>query len=672
MFSACGIDGALAHAWDADTGDLLGSMDGYDQVIKDIAISSDATRVALVGSSNAILIWQIQQPQARQVSTYGCAIPPRAAAFLAETDRLVIAASGGNVICMTLRAHAERGALKGPRESIEDVTFADRGRIIVARSTDNSLTIWNARNCMLRHTISPKSGTLTAMAVDLNSDGIAYNCTSELDGTSTVCIVSARTGELQGCVRVNCDCVTCLALAPSNATVFAGCTKGDVHVIDVATSTEKRHDHPSHAPIVSIMLSDRCRRMVTICKDDVVCIWDTDKAERCAYFSLPFYRFTDAKLTKNEKSLVVWDEKDGGPDAIGVSWNLLDGEPTIMTDSLEEIDRLLHGGFGCGYWLSSGSTDVSIFQANDKKPIAVFPTHGRAIQLCRHPTQPRWVFVDQSLPDGYFYVVTLEGREPRRMRILNITEFLKGAKRLLKSKLVSARRVAVILIARVAPRPLAIGWLIQVLQREKDVDVRIQAVKTLGALRANSAVAHIQRALTAKSTMMRAAAAIALGSIQGRPSLPTLVDCLDDTSRDVRLASCRAILCLNDSETRVALERAANDRDEDVAAMAAFGVEALTARYPVDMLLVRVRDNGSEFQLEAIRMLGSVGGSRATDALLDVLESGSRMAHAAAVDALGSLGTPEARQVLRRITDHPDRDLAASAQRWLGYALPDP
>lgn len=177
-----------------------------------------------------------------------------------------------------------------------------------------------------------------------------------------------------------------------------------------------------------------------------------------------------------------------------------------------------------------------------------------------------------------------------------------------------------------------------------DWTARAAAARELGKLRNRRAASALCAALRDPAAEVAQAAATALGEIRYKPSVPSL-----------------AAVVLNADEYY----------DGTVRAAAAEALAKFQDHRAVEALMTAVYDSIAEVSQAAIRALGLIGDERAIDCLVSVVRNTDNYyltsVRQAAVEALGQLAAPSARESLRNIAT--DSGLDPSVRQAAGTVL---
>ncbi len=214
------------------------------------------------------------------------------------------------------------------------------------------------------------------------------------------------------------------------------------------------------------------------------------------------------------------------------------------------------------------------------------------------------------------------------------------------------------------------SWILEQMFLRLAVEVRGTDRETMTAICEDAGFVdrHLSR-LTSRFWWRRLAAAQKLGVMRSRRATDRLADSLNDTDREVRLASLRALGEIGDPKSydrllaameevtrwepmliaEVVLQVGSAMTDPILSRMQATNDETLKTGYvrllgllressTVASLLPLLAVDHPSLRLETVRALGEIGDSRVTSSLLPYLDDSNAEVRAATVEALGRIG----------------------------------
>jgi HEAT repeat protein len=237
----------------------------------------------------------------------------------------------------------------------------------------------------------------------------------------------------------------------------------------------------------------------------------------------------------------------------------------------------------------------------------------------------------------------------------------------------SVRLAAADLVARyrlAGAREVLVGWL-----GESSPEQRAAATRALGAIGEPRVLPALVRLLGDADVAVRLASVESAAAVGGADATVPLLNRLADGESVVRVATARALSTLGDPRAVLSLLGALQDPMPEVREAAATALGRLRDPRAVRGLLGLLRDAQAEVRLAAARALGTLG---APEAVIDLAplalreerggdpQSRNELARVA-IEAIGRVGGPSAREVLVRVFRRSETD--AELARVAGQAL---
>jgi serine/threonine-protein kinase len=193
--------------------------------------------------------------------------------------------------------------------------------------------------------------------------------------------------------------------------------------------------------------------------------------------------------------------------------------------------------------------------------------------------------------------------------------------------------------------------------------VRLQAVKSLSALGAKSAIPFLANTLRDGDLKVQAAAIDALIRIGDPSAVPHLVDVLKDESEQCRRG---AVEVLNEVATAEAIQdlvHALRDADWWVRVRSADALGTIGGEKVVEAILSLMQDEDVHIRRYAVEILNTVPDGKSVDSLVAALDDEDWWVRERSIDALGRSGDSRAVRPLRKIllTDPDAAPLCAKA-----------
>jgi HEAT repeat protein len=259
-------------------------------------------------------------------------------------------------------------------------------------------------------------------------------------------------------------------------------------------------------------------------------------------------------------------------------------------------------------------------------------------------------FIWPNVPDEVARALSTDDISERRVAAARLRELPAGLAAPLITKALFDEDLDVRLIAAraaVEHRLPGAGDQVTSWLAESDPRVRLMACEVIRTSPSRTAVAPLTRTLGDASAEVRLAAATTLGVMAAREAVPSLLGHLDDPGPEVRAAIVLALGRIGDERAVVPLLGKVQDGSGDVRRLTVRVLGDLGDAKASSALLLALRDKIQAVQIEAIESLGRLRSAEATAALSPLAQDRSNpRLRSAAVQALGSIGTPAALDAL--------------------------
>ncbi|MDX9724501.1 MAG: HEAT repeat domain-containing protein, partial [Myxococcota bacterium] len=184
-------------------------------------------------------------------------------------------------------------------------------------------------------------------------------------------------------------------------------------------------------------------------------------------------------------------------------------------------------------------------------------------------------------------------------------------------------------------------------------DVRLAAVRALGALREPSSIPAIAGVLGDDSKYVVEAALEELSSFADPTTVSAILDLTRDPSPRLRLAAVKALAKLGDPRATTTLTSMLKGQPLDVRRAALRALVQIADPNAIEPLLAMLNPNDGDDSIDGvIRALGAIGDQRVIDALLSMLQHDQHSD--AVIAALVELGAPAADAVLQELERSAD------------------
>ncbi|NPV14554.1 HEAT repeat domain-containing protein [candidate division WOR-3 bacterium] len=181
-----------------------------------------------------------------------------------------------------------------------------------------------------------------------------------------------------------------------------------------------------------------------------------------------------------------------------------------------------------------------------------------------------------------------------------------------------------------------------------------------------SETARLRRQLTSSDPELRARAAKRLGELKDKPSVPLLLNLLEDSMPVVRFEAGLALGNIGDPQAIEPLFDAIQKEPQEDIAMAFTKALSDLGSKALDHLIILTSAPRRLVRMTACRALGRIGSNKAVDPLIPRLNDPDPQVRKAAISALRRIGDPKGMDAIARKLASPDYTDQEAAEQALG------
>lgn len=221
------FDGVV-NKWEAESGKLIGRMDGHIGFVTSISISQDGRYIVTGSTDNTVKLWDLETGILLHTLT-GYADEVNSAAYNSDGEKFVTASDDSTATLWDAKTGRPIHILNGHNDRVNTAEFSPDNKYIATSSWDNTAKIWESVSGKLIHTLEGHRWTITSAA--FSPDG-KYIATASYDSTSKIWDI--KTGKLLHTLIGHTDWIYSAKFSPDGKRLATGSKDNKLKVWDIS------------------------------------------------------------------------------------------------------------------------------------------------------------------------------------------------------------------------------------------------------------------------------------------------------------------------------------------------------------------------------------------------------------------------------------------------------
>jgi len=267
-----GSDDKSARLWDAETGELMRTIEGHTGLVTSVAFSPDGARILTGSTDQSARLWDAQTGKLMR-ALEGHKDNITSVAFSPGGSRLLTGSWDNSARLWDAESGELTHTLEGHTEWVSSIAFSPDGARLLTGSWDNSARLWDAESGELMRTVEGVTTNVTSVA--FSPDGSLLLTGS---GDFSARLWGAETGELMRTLEGHTSLAAVVSFSPDSARILTGSSDTDARLWDAQTG-ELTLTLAGTEGVLAVAFSPDGRRILTSSWDYDARLWDAETGE---------------------------------------------------------------------------------------------------------------------------------------------------------------------------------------------------------------------------------------------------------------------------------------------------------------------------------------------------------------------------------------------------------
>jgi WD40 repeat protein len=273
-YIASGGDDGIVRIWDANSGNLLKSLNGHRDVVTSVAFSPKHNKVASGSMDNSIKIWDVYTGTL-QVTMTDHKLGVTSVSFSKDGSEIASGSDDGTIKIWDVQTGKLLKTMIGHLDHVNSVDFSNDGKFLVSGSKDNTVRVWDVDYEKCKKVFLSHNGPVNTVSFSNDGNRIASGSSD-----STIKIWDAINYRLLWTFNAHADKIKALAFSPTDRFLLSGGADAAINLWDLDstvcclnskwTASYKKHI----APVTAVAFSPFNNEFTSCSKDQSIIIWN--------------------------------------------------------------------------------------------------------------------------------------------------------------------------------------------------------------------------------------------------------------------------------------------------------------------------------------------------------------------------------------------------------------
>ena len=261
----------IIRLWNTDTGELWGTLDGYEEILA-LAFSPDGTVLASSGGEPdyPIRLWSVATRQL-QDTLFGHTDWTFALSFSADGETLVSGSEDHTVRLWDVHTGELKCLLEKHRDDVNSVAFSRDGKVLASGSSDGTIQLWNVEIGRISAVLKgPARFPEKVNAIAFSPDGKTLVSAT----TNQIWLWDTSTHRLKDILEGHAEFVTAVAFSPDGETIASASRDWTLRLWDASTG-KLRKTFGEHSSSVNTVAFSPDGETIASASRGLIHLWNT-------------------------------------------------------------------------------------------------------------------------------------------------------------------------------------------------------------------------------------------------------------------------------------------------------------------------------------------------------------------------------------------------------------
>ncbi|KAG9026972.1 hypothetical protein FRB95_008284 [Tulasnella sp. JGI-2019a] len=299
---ASGSDDKTVRIWDVRTGAEIATFRGHTDWVNSVAFSPGGNNLASASEDKTIRLWDVQAGAGVAIiNEHNRGI--RCLAFSLDGHHLAYGSDDALVHVWDMRTGTGVAKLRGHERSVISITFSPKGDCLASSSYDDTTRIWDRQTGTVLATITIDNYSVYSIVFSPQGDRLV---TGAQDWT--VRLWNAVTGAQVNRLHGHGGCVNSVAFSPNGDCLASGSEDQTIRLWDVQAGVKFTARNCHSDAVRSLQFSPQGDRLVSGGHDNTIRLWNVHSGKQVAMLTVAMT--PDVSFLADGQHIKYWNSRE--------------------------------------------------------------------------------------------------------------------------------------------------------------------------------------------------------------------------------------------------------------------------------------------------------------------------------------------------------------------------